>query len=59
MVARVGDSLFGATIVAPGVEKYGEVARVSRLVDGSDGLGRGVRRGKSTSGCGRQSEPLD
>ena len=56
--ARVGDSLIGATMVPPGVEKCGEVACTSRLVDGSDGSGRGVRRGRHASGCGRQSSSL-
>ena len=56
--ARVGDSLIGATMVAPGVEKYGEVARASRLVDGSNGSGRGVRRGRRSSGCGRRGSSL-
>jgi hypothetical protein len=42
--ARDDGSPIGATMVAPGVEKWDEVGSAVRLVDGAEGPGRGVRR---------------
>ncbi len=56
--ARVGDSLIGATMVAPGTAKCGEIAGASRLVDGTDEPGFGARRASSASGRGRRCSSL-
>lgn len=56
--ARVGDSLIGATMVVPGLEKWGEVAGAPWLVDGTDGSGRGARRDSCASGFGRWGSSL-
>jgi hypothetical protein len=56
--ARVGDSLIGATIVGPGVEKCGELVGALPLVDGTGGSGWGIRRPRRASGCGRRGSPL-